>query len=71
MTEADDQFRQQQHEARVFAMGQFTAYLMRRLGAPEEDVQGWMRAFNAGDMVNMCRYQNEMVEKLKPPPRRP
>lgn len=70
MTADNDQYCREQHEARVFAMGQFMAYLMRRLGAPEEDVLGWIRAFSHGDMVNMCRYQNDMIQKLKPPPKR-
>lgn len=57
-------------QARVPALGQMQAYLMRRLGAPEELVREWRAAWNTGDLVRLVSIQNAIIERLAPPPRR-
>jgi len=56
--------------ARVMVLGQFTAYLLGRLGASPEEVHRWSSTWHTGDLVRMCAIQNEIIRKLKPPPGR-
>jgi hypothetical protein len=56
---------------RITVLEDALQHILRRLGAPPEDLQRWRRAIRAGaDTTQVHSTMNDILARLKPPPNR-
>lgn len=58
--------RLQAMEARISALGQFSSYLMGRLGADDDAVEAWWHAWQGGNITRLLGVQIKIINTLKP-----